>query len=366
MGSLCVLLLALSTLANAKSFWLIEAGRLSRVDAGAGAKISATLDASVRDVAPIGNGGAWVLTDSALVLVDDALVAQVSVPVAPDIMPMVGPIAADREGGAWLGVGASLVNFDRSGSRVRQWTIDSPALAIGVAGPDAVFVATASSLLRLDSNGTTVARIDLVHLPGSGVIEMLMDPGAGYLWLVRAGAVIQFDALMGLATRTTMILPGLDAVGIDAESGTLTLVVGGEIRHYDRNAAPVLNGTFASEALVDIAGIEADLRKRLLWFGDRTGLGTIDLTDGAVLRLPGGRPVDAFTSDPARVESRLGADVAGNAETDASTQVSLRLQTYCNGLPCLPSASYRNALQLRATRDEVRCQRPLQYQRQPR
>ncbi len=347
------LLLATPAFASATGVWLIEGGRLSRVDFGAGSFLTAPIDEHVRNVAPLGNGGAWVLTDEALTLLDDALVVQSTTKVMPDEAAMFGPMVADpSDRGVWIGVGASLLHFDSFGSRGRQWPVDGPVLAIAVAGPDALFVATSTALMRLDSTGAMVARFDLTQLPGTSSANLLLDPVAGYLWLVRSGAVIQFDALMGLARGAVIVVDGPDAVALDAQNGVLTLVIGQEIRHYDRKASAMHRGAFTSEALIDIAGIDAQLRERILWFGDRTGFGVVDLTDGAVVRIPGGQSVNRFAADPLRFEQRLDADLSGNAASAASTQVTFRVKTYCNGVVCVPSPAYVKGLRLRATRDE--------------
>ena len=348
-----LLLFAISAIASARGAWLIEDGRLLRVDFGAGSMVSVPIDGHVKNVAPNGTGGAWVLTDSALTLLDDALIPQSSINMTTGETAMVGPMAADpSDGGVWLGVGASLLHFDAFGSRVSQWAVDGPVLAIAKAGPDALFAATATALMRLDSTGAMVARFDFAPLSGASPANVLLDPIEGFVWLVRAGAIIQFDALMGLAHRATIVVPGPDAVGLDFPSGVLTIVTGQEIRHYNRNAAAISAGAFTSELLVDIAGIDARVRDRVLWFGDRTGFGIIDLTDGAVARIPGGHGVDRFAADPLRFEQRLDTDVSASAANAGSTQVTFRLQSFCNGLICTPSLAYRKGLRFRATRDE--------------
>ena len=347
-----LLLLAMSAFAGAKDIWLIEAGRLTRVDVGAGTMQSAPISEFVRKVAPIGNGGAWALTDTALTLLDDAFVPQASMQMMFGEAAMVGPIVADpEEGGVWLGIGASLVYFDRTGARVRQLSMDAPVLAMAVAGPDATFVATATTLMRLDSTGAAVARIDLANLPGTGSAMALMDPVAGYLWLVRAGAVIQFDALLGMAPRATIVVPCPDAASLDSQSGVLTLISGQEVLRYDRNAAAIRPGVFTSEMLADIAGIESQARNPMLWFGDRIGLGAIELLGGLVSRVPGRQGVDRFAADPLHFEQHLDMDVAGVLPSDPSTQVSLRFRTYCDGFVCAASPAYLKALRVRSMRD---------------
>ena len=126
------------------------------------------------------------------------------------------------------GVGASLLHFDRAGSRVGQMTIDAPVLAIAVAGPDAIFVATATSLTTPGFVRRVRSTNRSIKYAGSGFDGSANGPAAGYLWLVRGGAVIQFDALLGLVPRATIVVPGPDAVGLDAMSGMLTMMLGGK------------------------------------------------------------------------------------------------------------------------------------------
>ena len=347
-----VVALALSCIAacaTAKNLWLVDEGRLERIDTASGVAQPILALAGVRDVAPTGTGGAWVLTADALVRLDESLAPQARAPLLSEELAVMGPIAADRaDASLWAGVGTALVRFDAGASRVREIALDGAALAIATMGPDALFVATASSLLRIDASGTIVARANLARYAGGAPVSLLVDPLAGYVWLVRPGAIVQFDALAGLGMRAMIAAPVVDAADIDARTGILTLVAGQRVLRFDREAAPVPPDALASEPFIDLVGIEGAPHDPLLWFGDRIGFGIVGLADGAVVRLPGSRPVDRFVADPAHVELRLDADLTGVTWTDASTRLALRFTVLCDALDCTATPAYRRRLRLQA------------------
>ncbi len=266
---------------------------------------------------------------------------------SPEELANFGAVAADRaESGVWAGIGPALVHFDASGSRGREIGLDGETLAIATMGPDAIFAATASSLVRIDSGGTIVGRAEFARLPGSGVTALLADPLAGYVWLVRAGAAVQFDVLFGLAPRAVIDLVAPVAADIDARTGVLTLVAGPRIQHFDRDARERLPGALASEALVEPVGIAQDANGSVLWFGDRSGFGFIGLSDGTVVRIPGASPVDRFAAEAARVDLRLDQDLSAVLPGDASTPLTFQASVRCDALACTPTLGYLRGLRL--------------------
>jgi len=346
-----VLALGLAMLAGhavAKSLWLVEAGRLTRVDMETGVAESVAASERVRDVAPLAGGGAWVAAATALTRLDDALQTAARADLSADELASGGTMAADADGGVWLGVGSRLVRFDRSGARSREVFLDGAALAIAMLGPDAVFAATATSLVRIDAAGAIVARAALAFLPGNGIMGLLSDPLAGYVWLVRANAAIEFDALLGLAPRATVDVGSPEAANVEAATGVLTLVAGQSIRHFDRDAKEILPAAFVSEPFVELAGIEPAARDPWLWFGDRLGIGIVGLLDGGIVRRLGAQPVDRFAAEPARTELRLDADLSAVAFDDASTSLKFGVSVLCGALACTPTPAYLRGLRLRA------------------
>jgi hypothetical protein len=333
--------------ATAKLIWLLEGERLVRVDSATSLREALPM-AGARTIAPTVDGGAWALTDEAFVLFDDALAVRLRIPLAREQIGTIGAVAVDAgDGSLWYASGPLLVHVDRTGMQDRRLAADGPVLAIAVGGPDALFVASPASLTRFDSEGHVVGRFVLGGPPGGETKAILDDPLAGFVWLVREGAVVQFDALFGLAPRTAIFAPGLSAASIDAETGTLTLLVSREILRYDRNGAPVAPGTFASEALSHVVGVATPGRDPLLWFADGAGLGTIDPNDGVVLRF-GESATQAFAAAPMRFEPQLDADVAGHAVGVDSTAVTLRFGASCDRFPCEPLPAYLHGLRLEA------------------
>ncbi len=340
---------AVSSCAVAKAIWLVEGGHLTRLDPELGITQRAPVVAGVRNVAPTASGGAWVATEGILTRLDGALEPAALTPLSPAEAATFGPMAAERsDDGLWAALGATLVRFDAAGSRVREVTFESPPLAIAVAGPEAVFVATATALVRVDGAGAVGARADFARLPGSGVMSLLADPLAGYVWLVRTGAVIQFDALQGLRPRASIVVAGPDAADVELRSGTLTLVSGQRIERFDRDGRAILPGTFASEPFVDLAGIDGAPRDPLLWFGDRIGFGIVGLGDGAIVRLAGSPSVERLAVAPPPFELRLDEDLSDVAAGDTSTPVTLRFSLRCEAVECVAAPAYLHGMRLHA------------------
>src|SRR5262249_47000672 len=119
---------------GAKSLWLIEEGRLTRMDAGSGALATVATAGYVYNVAPVGNGDAWVLTDNALVLLGADLAEAARAPLTPSEAQAIGPMVADRsDGGVWFASGTALVYLDGTGARVREIAVDDKVSAIAIA-----------------------------------------------------------------------------------------------------------------------------------------------------------------------------------------------------------------------------------------
>ncbi|HTR59852.1 MAG TPA: Ig-like domain-containing protein [Casimicrobiaceae bacterium] len=346
-------LVVIALVADARGLWLIEDGRLTRIDFGAASVQTVPMRDYVRDVAPIGDEGAWILTDDALVRLDLALVERARVALDPVVAAAAGAMTASPvDGSVSIGAGNLVMHVDGSGAPAWQAVLEGPVLAIAAAGPDAIFAATASTLVRLDAAGAVRSRADVSHLPGDGATGLLPDPLAGLVWLVRTGALLQFDALAGLVLRASRLVAGPDATAIEPHSGIVTLASGREIARIDREAAPVLPSAFTSEALFALAGVDVERLDAMVWFGDGGGLGTIDLTNGAVLRFSGQSAVGRFAADPLHFEPRLEIDSPQAAAGGTATALTLRFRTYCDGFVCTPSPAYMRGVRLWAQRAE--------------
>ncbi|MEJ7668266.1 MAG: Ig-like domain-containing protein [Casimicrobiaceae bacterium] len=299
---LLVCLLALtgvlcSPVAAARSVWLFESGALTRMDLDTGSVRSIAFSQRPRAISASNGTGAWLLTDEALVLIDEDLAERLRVKL--DFSPVAGgtKLAADASsGGVWLAQETRLMNFDTHGVLVGEWSVATPVRAMVVDGPEAIFIATDFALTRYDAAGASLARIDLTQMAGSGAESLLSDASAAYLWLARTGALVQFDVLAGIVPGIVIPTDNPVALSLDTQTGSLTALAGQSIARYDRDAQRQPSAPFAEESVVDVVGIAASDATPYFWFGDRSGVGTIEIASGMVRRVPQIGAVSHFIS----------------------------------------------------------------------
>ena len=347
LGVLVAFGLACCTHAGAKELWLVQDDALTWFDTGSGMSRMFLSPARILDLAPVGRAGAWLLTETKLVLLDEALSERASADLLPDEFAAGGPLAVEPSGGLWIAAGSRVIHFDATGTRIKELWISEPVRAIAIGGPDALFVATMTSLARYDASGRMTARADLGQLPGSGVSGMLLDSLAGMLWLARSDELIQFDVLLGISPRASIPVPQPDAIAIDVPTGFLTAISGREVRLYDRDARPISPLTFTSEPFVALAGSDPEVRDSLLWFGDGLGVGAVDISSGVVLRIPGTLPVRHFAAEPTRVATYLAADTSGSDPNGVETHIALVFTARCDDAPCNPTPAFLRNTRLR-------------------
>lgn len=352
-GALRVLIVALgiaaSTSASARDLWVVAQGRVLRVDTLTGIVRHLDLAQPVHGIAPTPDGGAWILRERTLARVDEAMIERANIELADADVATAGPMAADPHGGTlWMAFGGRLAHFDLNGNRLLETTLPEPLRALAVVGPEAAFAATASSLVRFDSGGNVVARVDLAHAPGGDVSGMAIDPLAGFLWLARAGALVRFDILAGLALRASVPIAVPRAVAADVATGEITVVAGREVVRFARDGTRLGPGVVLPDEVDEVAGIERGPSAAWLWLGDRRGVRLVDLAGGGVLRVPGTDVVTRFETAPPRFESHLDAVASVATGTVSGTDVALRYFVTCDGAWCAPASAFLRALSLGA------------------
>ncbi|MFO1313735.1 MAG: Ig-like domain-containing protein [Burkholderiales bacterium] len=335
---------AIACASDARQLWLVEHGRIVRVDTATAHIRAFEMPENVRAVAPAADGGAWVLHGRGLAFLDAGMTERVFVPLEAEDVAAVGPMAAEPQGGAvWIAMGHRLARFDPDGSRREMMTTSDPIRAIAVAGPDAVFVASDAILLRYDGRGVPVARFDLARVDGREVRAMAIDPLAGFLWLVCDGATHQFDILAGVSLRKTV---GADAraMVVDARNGEVTLLAEARVLRLARDATLIRSNAVVEE-IRDVAGLELSRGADWLWLGDRLGLGVIDPIDGSLVRVPGVGSVTALAVAPPRFVGALESKAQASA-TGGGTDISLRYSVTCDEMACLPTVAFMRLLRL--------------------
>jgi hypothetical protein len=346
LAGMCLGLLLVGDL-PARSVWMVDAASITRVELQQGDVTAIPRTGEVHAVASAGAAGAWMIVDDALVLFDATLAQRVRVPLRSALAPGQAALAAQMsDGSAWIAAGGTLLHVLTDGSIAGESVLDEPVSSIAVAGPDAIFMASASALRRIDGMGNVEWRADLAALPGQGPAALLLDPLAGYVWLAREGALVQFDVLASSA-RLVIVTPQPDAMSVDPRSGVLTSITGRQLARYDRDGKPVFAPMFVTEPLLDLAGVDRHAPAPLLWFGDRAGFGAIDLVVGAVLRVPGTDGIRHFGTAPPRIEPVLQLGEHQDALLPAGGQLLLGASVLCDGMPCVASPGYLQAMRLR-------------------
>lgn len=306
--------------AAGRNVWLFESGTLTRMDIDAGSVRSIVFSQPVCAIAAGEGSGAWVLTDDALVLIDEELDERLRVKL--DFAPVAGAtkLAADAvSGSVWVAHDSRLRNFAADGTLVGEWSVTEPVRAMAVAGPKEIFIATDLSLTRYNAAGAPLSRIDLTQVAGKGAESLLADGPAAYLWLARTGALVQFDVLAGMAPRLTIPTGNPVALSLDPQSGMLTALAGQGIARYARDGVRQEGALFIDEPLIEVAGIATFVATPYLWFGDRSGVGSVEFADGVVRRLPHTGAVAHFVSASVKPPDRVVPMDANQVPTVAIT-----------------------------------------------
>ena len=344
-----LLCLACAPPAGARAVWFAETAALSRLDVDSGALQTVPMPEAVLGIAPASSNSAWVLTKGALIRVDEALAEHARVGIDPVEVDGTVAMAADPIGeGVWVATGRQIAGFDRAGRRTQAWTAAEPVRALAVAGPSAIFVASAIALTQYDADGSVVARLDLVNLRGSDVLRMHVDALAGTIWLVRSGALVQVDVFAGLVPRKAYAIQGPDATALEPANGNLTSLTGRTVTRYSRNALPPAPAIFASESLDAPAGVDIGMRRPLLWFGDRLSLGAIDLDSGIVHRIAETESVYWFAAPPLPLQPSIQIDAPAGLASGDDVLVQMRYGALCDGTECVATPSYLSGLRLDA------------------
>ena len=196
----CLLTLAEWGHAHAGVVWWSGQHSLSRLESATEQIQTLAASSRVRAIAPLADGGAWVVHDDALERFDAALRSTRVVVVkqeTPDA-PTYAAVAGDS--GVWIAQGKAIDRFDAMGTLVTQWRHPTTILALAVGGPEGVLIADATGVYQYRDGGLSTRVIDLrgVGAPAA----MLVDLAAGYLWVATSSFGIQFDGFAGFQERS--------------------------------------------------------------------------------------------------------------------------------------------------------------------
>jgi hypothetical protein len=315
----------LSCLAQASWLWHLDGPAPTRIEIGAGIVQTAGEPGPVDAFLPLEDGGAWLRRgDEVIRLTPDLDAAARATVVAAKSMHW-----EPQSRHLWVAAGSDLLRYDdalRLGGVAR---IAADIRAVAGSGPEAIWVATDSRLLRFASGGELVESFDLVALLGGAPVRgILADTPRARLWAVAAtGDVVALDVADGMrpAGARLSLSPGARAVALDAVAGTLVELVDREWRPAGTGHAHAsLAGIPAADALQSIGVVR-------FASGDRSAEPSIVVAAPIVV-------LDASAArrwhwlPPPSLALAAGAPIVQSNAT--GTEIVLELEARCGARPC--------------------------------
>jgi hypothetical protein len=220
----------LAPLACASFLWQLDGQVPMRIDIATANTQSAGEPGPVDDIVPLPDGGAWLRRGSELIRLapDLRVVARASVALA-------GPMHWEPQSQRlWVLAGRDLLRYDEHLLLEGAVRFDVELRGLAGSGPDAVWVATDTRLIRVQRDGEPVDAVELPSIaPGSSVAGVLADTPRARVWVVAtSGDVVAFDAVDGLrsAGLRHALTQDAQAVTVDAANGALHQFVRGTWR----------------------------------------------------------------------------------------------------------------------------------------
>lgn len=339
------LLATVSAELGASVVWWNNAATVTRFEPETGQIRTLAPPSPVRAVAPLADGGAWIVHGQRLARLTSKLGVSVEVELMPPARDARMFVVAADSGGVWVAQGTLIRQFDGSGQRITEWHHASPVESFEVSGPRSVWIGDARDIHQFEADGTL--RRSMPMLDRAPAMALLVDPAGGYLWAINARFAIQYDVLAGFTERASVALPpATTSAALDATTGWLWLLAGEQLRAFDRDAAPVAAWAVPGGTEAGASALAVDVAAERLWIGDRSGTVAFNLQAMQWIRVTRG---DATTAIPG-MHFRLGPSIAVR-EVTAGPPPMIRLQmgASCNGVACPAAPRYLQQLELGAT-----------------
>ncbi len=208
--------------------WRSDAGGLTRIETESGEVRALAGFPRADSIEPDREGGAWVRVGAQLIRVDADLnlALRANLGTAPGASaPMVWDAAARR---LWVAHGGDLLTYDENLSLLAKRPQGDRISGLAIAGPRAVWIVAGSSLRQLDAAGALLDAVDLGALGIGGAVQgLLVDPLRAKLWLVTDAELISLSADRGLKLLHRLpISASARAAAIDMNTGDVLLQSG--------------------------------------------------------------------------------------------------------------------------------------------
>jgi hypothetical protein len=315
----------LSCLAQASWLWHLDGPAPMRIEIGTGTVQAAGEPGPVDAFLPLEDGSAWLRRGDELIRLAHDLGATARATVVA-----AGPMHWEPQSRRlWIAAGGDLLRYDETLRLEGVARIGADVRAVAGSGPEAVWVATDTRLLRLASGGELVASFDLAALVGAAPVRgILADAPRARVWVVAmSGDAVALDVADGMQAGGARLSLSRDAraVALDAVTGTVVELV-------DREWRPAGAGP-ASAALADVPAVDVRQAIGVVRFasGDRSAEPSIVVAAPIVV-------VDASAARrwhwlpaPSLAVSAGVSDVQSHA---AGTDVVLALEVRCGARAC--------------------------------
>ena len=194
----------LSLLAHASFVWQVDGQVPMRIDIATATTQSAAEPGPVDAIVPLPDGGAWLRRGSELIrLTPDLRVA------ARASVALAGPMHWEPQSRRlWVLAGRDLLRYDEHLLLEGAVRFDVELRGLAGSGPDAIWVATDTRLMRFQRDGEQVDAVELSSMAlGGTVAGVLADTPRARVWVVAtSGEMVAIDVADGL--RPAGIAPG--------------------------------------------------------------------------------------------------------------------------------------------------------------
>ena len=314
----------LSLLAHASFVWQVDGQVPTRIDITTAAAQSAAEPGPVDAIVPLPDGGAWLRRGSELIrLTPDLRVA------ARANVALAGPMHWESQSRRlWVLAGRDLLRYDEHLLLDGAVRFDVELRGLAASGPDAIWVATDTRLMRFQRDGGQVDAIELSSMAlGGTVAGVLADTPRARVWVVAtSGEMVAIDVAEDLrhaGLRRALSRDAL-AVTVDAASGV--------IHQFARGA---WRSVLLGEGPAETAEVPAP--------GVRQSIGVLRFVEGASSEPMPAVAVPIVVLD-ARTDVRshwmpqdavaVSADLAEVRSTLAGIRVAMELSARCGAVGC--------------------------------
>ena len=256
-------------------------------------------------------------------------------------------LASDGDGGAWIARAHRLMHYDATLQADTEVELGAPVQGLAAAGRDALFVAMAGRVARLDARGVVRDAWSSDAIDATAITALQLDGAAGLLWVVTQHEVVQLDAFDHLRVRLRLQVPDARVASLDLPSGDLWVSRSTAVTAYNRAGTALLELQVPRALVDDINSMAVDASANRVWLGD--GRGVVEL---ALDRPEWTRVHEAGAAQLAPVAAWMQPMIDASVDL-AGRRIVLQITASCRPRACVDDPRYAAATDVRLVLDGV-------------